>query len=125
MTLYLGIFRASQNTFEAIFFGLSDLYENGLFMSNLFAFLELKPQMVVATRPLSAPRDIRRGIEFRGVSFQYDGHNEFALKNVNLAIRPGEKIALVGPNGAGKTTLIKLLTRLYDPTEGQILLAGA
>ena len=124
MTLYLGIFRASQNTFEAIFFGLSDLYENGLFMSNLFAFLELKPQMVVATRPLSAPRDIRRGIEFRGVSFQYDGHNEFALKNVNLAIRPGEKIALVGPNGAGKTTLIKLLTRLYDPTEGQILLDG-
>ncbi len=124
MTLYLGIFRASQNTFEAIFFGLSDLYENGLFMSNLFAFLELKPQMAIAASPLPAPRDIRQGIEFRDVSFKYDGHDEFALRNVSLSIRPGEKIALVGPNGAGKTTLIKLLTRLYDPSDGQILLDG-
>jgi ATP-binding cassette subfamily B protein len=124
MTLYLGIFRASQSTFEAIFFGLSDLYENGLFMSNLFAFLELKPQMAIAASPRPAPRDIRQGIEFRDVSFRYDGHDEFALRSVSLSIRPGEKIALVGPNGAGKTTLIKLLTRLYDPTGGQILLDG-
>ncbi len=124
MTLYLGIFRSSQNMFEAIFFGLSDLYENGLFMSNLFAFLALQPQMVIAARPIPAPRDIRQGIEFRHVCFKYDGHGEWALSDVNLTIRPGEKIALVGPNGAGKTTLIKLLTRLYDPDEGQILLDG-
>jgi len=124
MTLYLGVARSSQGMFEAIFYGLSDLYENGLFMSNLFAFLALKPKMVAASQPVSAPTRIRRGIEFRNVSFRYEGHEEFALRHVNLIIGPGEKIALVGLNGAGKTTLIKLLTRLYDPTEGQILLDG-
>lgn len=124
MTLYLGIFRASQSTFEAIFFGLSELYENALFMSNLFKFLELKPQMVVAEHPVDLPRRMERGIEFRNVSFRYPGQETWALHNVNLTIEPGEKVALVGPNGAGKTTLIKLLTRLYDPTDGQILLDG-
>jgi ATP-binding cassette subfamily B protein len=124
MTLYLGIFRGSQNMFEAVLYGLSELYENGLFMSNLFAFLSLKPQMVVAAAPQPVPPEIRTGLEFRDVSFRYDGQPDWALRDVNLLIRPGEKIALVGPNGAGKTTLIKLLTRLYDPTEGQILLDG-
>jgi ATP-binding cassette subfamily B protein len=124
MTLYLNIFRSSQNMFESVFYGLSDLYENGLFLSNLFTFLELQPQMSIAAEPKPLPREIRQGIEFRNVSFKYEGHDEWALRDVNLVIRPGEKIALVGPNGAGKTTLIKLLTRLYDPTEGQILLDG-
>ncbi|MGQ0601207.1 MAG: ABC transporter ATP-binding protein, partial [Anaerolineales bacterium] len=124
MTMYLGISRSSQGMFEAIFYGLSDLYENGLFMSNLFAFLELESQMTIAANPLPAPRAIHHGVEFRNVSFKYEGHDEYALRDVNLTIRPGEKIALVGRNGAGKTTLIKLLTRLYDPTEGQILLDG-
>ncbi|MBI4789953.1 MAG: ABC transporter ATP-binding protein [Chloroflexi bacterium] len=124
MTLYLGIFRSSQSTFESIFYGLSELYENGLFMSNLFKFLELEPQMPVALHPVSMPSKIRRGIEFRNVSFKYSNQETWALRDVNLTIRPGEKIALVGPNGAGKTTLIKLLTRLYDPTVGQVLLDG-
>lgn len=124
MTLYLGIFRGSQNMFEAVLYGLSDLYENGLFMSNLFAFLALEPQMKVASRPASLPPEIRVGVEFRNVSFRYEGQQSWALMNIDLCIRPGEKVALVGPNGAGKTTLIKLLTRLYDPTEGQILLDG-
>ena len=124
MTLYLGIFRSSQGTFEAIFYGLTELYEHGLFMSNLFAFLELKPQMVAPVHPLPLPKPIRTGFEFRDVSFRYPGQSVWALRDVNLVLRPGEKIALVGPNGAGKTTLIKLLTRLYDPTEGQILLEG-
>jgi ATP-binding cassette subfamily B protein len=124
MTLYLGIFRGSQQTFESIFFGLSELYENGLFMSNLFAFLALGPQMARVSSPKAVPARIRRGVEFHGVAFRYDGQETWALRDVDLAIRPGEKVALVGPNGAGKTTLIKLLTRLYDPTEGQILLDG-
>ncbi len=124
MTLYLAVFRGSQATFEAIFYGISELYENGLFMSNLFAFLELSPQMVAAARPREVPRQIARGIEFRGVSFRYTGQADWALRDVNFSIRAGEKIALVGPNGAGKTTLIKLLTRLYDPTDGGILLDG-
>ncbi len=124
MTLYLSIFRSSQSTFESIFFGLSELYENGLFMSNLFKFLELEPQMVVAERPTPLPHTIQKGFEFRHVAFKYPGQDDWALCDVNLTIRPGEKVALVGPNGAGKTTLIKLLTRLYDPTDGQILLEG-
>jgi ATP-binding cassette subfamily B protein len=124
MTLYLGISRSSQGMFEAIFYGLSDLYENGLFMSNLFAFLALEPQMVIAAHPLPAPRHFAKGVEFRNVSFKYEGHDDYALRGVSLMIHPGEKIALVGPNGAGKTTLIKLLTRLYDPLEGEILLDG-
>lgn len=124
MTLYLGIFRGSQNMFESIFYGLSELYENGLFMSNLFSFLELEPQMVMARKPLPAPKDIRQGVEFRNVSFKYTGQEGWALRDVNFSVSPSEKIALVGPNGAGKTTIIKLLTRLYDPTEGQILLDG-
>jgi ATP-binding cassette subfamily B protein len=124
MTLYLGIFRGSQNMFEALFYGLSELYENGLFMSNLFTFLELEPIMPIAQQPAPLPPVIAHGVEFRGVWFKYEGHDEWALRDVNLTIRPGEKIALVGPNGAGKTTLIKLLTRLYDPTQGQILLDG-
>ena len=124
MTLYLSIFRNSQNIFQSLFFGLSDLYENSLFMSNLFSFLELKPLMPVAAKPIALPRVIEHGIEFRNVSFQYADRTEYALRNINLTITPGEKIALVGANGAGKTTLVKLLTRLYDPTAGQILIDG-
>jgi len=124
MTLYLGIFRSSQSMFEAVLLGMSELYENGLFMSNLFAFLDLKPQMVAAAEPVAVAAGIRQGIEFRHVSFRYEGHDDWTLRDINLVIHPMEKIALVGPNGAGKTTLIKLLTRLYDPTEGQILLDG-
>ena len=124
MTLYLSVFRQSQGTFAALFGGVAELYENSLFMSNLFAFLDLKPQMAPSADAHPVPTHLKQGIEFRNVSFQYPGRKEYALRNVNLKIRPGEKIALVGTNGAGKTTLIKLLTRLYDPTEGQIMLDG-
>ncbi len=125
MTLFLSITRSSQSRFQAILYGLSSLYENGLFLSNLFAFLELTPAMQNASgggRPV--PERFTRGIEFRNVSFRYEGHAQDVLRNVNFHLQPGEKVALVGPNGAGKTTLIKLLTRLYDPTDGQILLDG-
>jgi ATP-binding cassette subfamily B protein len=124
MTMYLSIFRSSQNVFQTLFFGLSDLYENALFMSNLFAFLELKPQMPVSARPIALPDKLERGIEFCNVSFKYPDREEYALRNVSLTIKPGEKIALVGANGAGKTTFVKLLTRLYDPVEGQVLIDG-
>ncbi|MBV9786549.1 MAG: ATP-binding cassette domain-containing protein, partial [Chloroflexi bacterium] len=76
------------------------------------------------TNPVPMPRPIRRGIEFRNVSFRYPNRPQYALRNVNLFIGAGEKLALVGNNGAGKTTLVKLMTRLYDPTEGEILLDG-
>jgi ATP-binding cassette, subfamily B, bacterial len=124
MTLYIGVFRGSQGMFQGILGGVNQLYENGLFMSNLFAFLALEPQMAQANQPRPAPKKFLQGIEFRNVGFRYPGQENWALQGVNLTIRPAEKIALVGLNGAGKTTLIKLLTRLYDPTEGQILVDG-
>ena len=124
MTLYLTIFRQGQSTFQAILSGVGSIYENNLFMANLFDFLGLKPQMGVAARNQGLPVRLLRGIEFRGVGFRYPDSEEWALRDIDLSIRPGEKIALVGPNGAGKTTLIKLLSRLYDPTEGIILIDG-
>ena len=124
MTLYLTIFRQGQTTFQGILSGVGNIYENNLFMANLFDFLGLKPQMGIADRIQKLPVPLRQGIEFRGVGFRYPDSEEWALRDIDLTIRPGEKIALVGPNGAGKTTLIKLLSRLYDPTEGTILIDG-
>lgn len=124
MTFYLALFRQSQQTFQGLFYSLGQLYESGLFLDNLFGFLSIVPQMASPNSAHKVPRPIQQGIEFRNVSFRYPDRDGWALHGVNLLIRPGEKIALVGANGAGKTTLIKLLTRLYDPTEGQILLDG-
>jgi ATP-binding cassette subfamily B protein len=93
-------------------------------MANLFDFLGLKAQMEIASHTRKLPVSLRQGIEFRGVGFRYPESEEWALRDVDLSIAPGEKIALVGPNGAGKTTLIKLLSRLYDPTEGRIFIDG-
>jgi ATP-binding cassette subfamily B protein len=130
MTLYLTLFRQSQTIFQAMFAGMGRLYESGLFLKNLFDFLNLQPQMrgLLAEEQRHGtrrvPRPLQQGIEFCAVSFRYPGREEWALHHVNLHIAPGEKLALVGANGAGKTTMIKLLTRLYDPTEGHILLDG-
>lgn len=137
MTLYLVIFRQSQGTFNGIFDGLSKLYENGLFMETLFEFLDLPergvksagdgasaPSNAITNSPANAQPDLKRGIEFRNVSFCYPGQTEFAVSDLNLTILPGEKIALVGENGSGKTTLIKLMTRLYEPSSGEILYQG-
>jgi ATP-binding cassette subfamily B protein len=124
MTLYLSIFRQGQSTFQSILSAVGSIYQNNLFMANFFDFLSLEPQMAVAAPPQRPAAPLRRGIEFRGVGFRYPESDEWALRDVNLTIRAGEKIALVGHNGAGKTTLIKLLSRLYDPTEGTIWIDG-
>lgn len=109
-------------------------YENSLFMSKLFNFLDLQPDAVAgalsrakpaaAQPPPPIPNPLRQGIEFRNVSFHYPGAERLVLQNVSFVIRPGSSVALVGDNGAGKTTLVKLLTRFYDPTAGEILLDG-
>ena len=124
MTLYLAIFRQGQSTFQSILSAVGNIYENNSFMANFFEFLCLEPRMKITgqKRKLSLP--LRGGIEFRDIGFRYPDREEWALRGVDLIIRPGEKIALVGHNGAGKTTLIKLLSRLYDPTEGSILIDG-
>jgi ATP-binding cassette subfamily B protein len=124
MTLYLSIFRQGQSTFQSILSAVGSIYENNLFMANFFDFLSLEPQMAIAAPPQRPAAPLRRGVEFRGVGFRYPESGEWALRDINLTIRPGEKIALVGHNGAGKTTLIKLLSRLYDPTEGTISIDG-
>lgn len=124
MTLYLSIFRQGQSTFQSILAGIGNIYENNLFMAHYFEFLELKPQMQIAEPAKKLTASLTRGIEFRGVGFRYPESDEWVLRGIDLKILPGEKIALVGHNGAGKTTLVKLLSRLYDPTEGTILIDG-
>jgi ATP-binding cassette subfamily B protein len=124
MTMFLSIFRQSQSSIRSLLDSLNRVYESNLYLDNLMTYLELQPQLVSPADGLIAPEPIRQGIEFRGVTFCYPGSDVEVLRDVNLHIRPGERIALVGLNGAGKTTLIKLLTRLYDPTQGQILLDG-
>jgi ATP-binding cassette subfamily B protein len=124
MTLYLTIFRQGQSTFQSILAAIGNIYESNLFMANYFEFLDIMPQMRIASPARKLAAAMTGGIEFRGVGFRYPESDEWVLRDIDLSIRPGEKIALVGHNGAGKTTLIKLLSRLYDPTEGAILLDG-
>ncbi|MBC7387439.1 MAG: ABC transporter ATP-binding protein [Cryobacterium sp.] len=123
MTMYWAIFRQSQGSFSGLFESVNGLFENGLFMRNLFEFIDL-PEAEDPTKNSAATPDPSLGIELKNVSFKYPGQHEFALKGVSLSVRPGEKVALVGENGSGKTTLIKLLTRLYEPTEGEIFYQG-
>ncbi len=124
MTMFLAIFRQSQSSIRSLLDSLNRLYESNLFLDNLMTYLKLQPLLVAPANGLIAPAPIRHGIEFKNVSFCYPGSDVYVLRDINLHIRPGERIALVGLNGAGKTTLIKLLTRLYDPTDGHVLLDG-
>jgi len=122
--MYVIIFQQGRDTIRALSRELSHVYESSLFLNNLFSFLAIETQIKDADNALPVPINLQQGVEFRNVSFRYPGRADWALRHVNLTLRPGEKIALVGTNGAGKTTLIKLLNRLYDPTEGQILVDG-
>ncbi len=122
--MYLMIFVRGLDVVKGLFTNLVDLYENTLYLSNLFSFLNLKPKVVAPVNPRPVPATLLYGIEFRNVSFRYPGSDRWVLRNIDLTLRPGQKVAFVGKNGVGKTTLVKLLTRLYDPTEGQILVDG-
>ncbi len=122
MTMYLMLFRQGQAAVAASLTAISGMYEDNLYLSNLYEYLSY-PVPPESGEAQSGP-DPSRGLEFRDVSFRYPGSKDFALERVNLTIRPGQSLALVGENGSGKTTLIKLLTRLYTPTEGDILLDG-
>lgn len=124
MTMFLSVFRQSQHAVQTLLENFRMLYENNLYLDNLIDFLKIEPALHSPENGKIAPAPIEGGIRFENVSFRYPGSEKYVLKNVNLFIKPGESIALVGLNGAGKTTLIKLLTRLYDPTEGRITLDG-
>jgi ATP-binding cassette subfamily B protein len=101
-----------------------DIYEQTLYLRDLFLFFEIRPTIGVRDRGVLVPRPIAAGFAFEDVGFSYQGGDRWAVRHVSFELRAGERIALVGENGAGKTTLTKLLTRLYDPTEGRILLDG-
>jgi ATP-binding cassette subfamily B protein len=124
LVMYYQAVQRGQGYFRQVLNGFADLYENNLFLTNLYEFLDLKPKLIDPPRPTPVPRPIREGIVFHDVSFQYPADNQKVFEKVNLTIRPGEHVALVGENGAGKTTLIKLLCRLYDPTDGAITIDG-
>ncbi len=122
MTMYLIVFRQGQSTFAATLASIGGIYEDNLYLSNLYDFLEQDiPQAQGTAIQGTIPDD---GIQFLNVSFTYPDSLQPVLKGISLQIKPGQKLAIVGENGSGKTTLIKLLTRLYTPTSGKILLDG-
>lgn len=118
---YIQAISTVQGTIQSLLAGLAQLYQHNLFVNNLFEFLDI-PTRQIKSGTYKVPARLSKGIEFRGVSFAYPGTTEEVLHDLNLYLRAGECVALVGHNGAGKTTLVKLLTRLYEPTKGQILL---
>jgi len=122
MTMYLMLFRQGQSAVSAILSAIGGMYEDNLYLSTLYEYLETPVTNLKADR-VEGP-DPEDGIRFEGVSFIYPGASQAVLRDINLHIHPGESLALVGENGSGKTTLIKLLTRLYNPSQGRILLDG-
>jgi ATP-binding cassette, subfamily B, bacterial len=125
-TLYFlagAILQASTNI-QMIFSTLSGVADQALFLTDLLAFFEMQPTIRSKPNALPAPRPIQRGFEFRNVSFAYPGSSRLILKKLDFTLHVGERVALIGENGQGKTTIVKLITRLYDPTEGQVLLDG-
>lgn len=123
MTMYLMVFKQGQSALSASLTAISGMYEDNLYLSNLYEYLEQPVAPPTGTLVEGArPGD---GIRFESVGFIYPGTERPVLQDISLHLRPGESLALVGQNGSGKTTLIKLLTRLYDPSEGRILLDGS
>ena len=125
-SLYTGALTSIATAVSTLFTSTASIYEGTLFIDNMITFMneEVKIKPRVDT-PLLPKRGVPHTIEFRGVSFAYPGTDRYVLKDINLVLEPSVSVVLVGLNGAGKTTLIKLLTRLYDPTEGEIFLDGA
>jgi ATP-binding cassette, subfamily B, bacterial len=124
LTFLAAAFGRSRDLIQRLLLSASDIYEQSLYLRDLFVFFDMVPTIRSTPGAPRVPNPIRAGFVFEDVGFQYPGSERWAIRHVNLAIVPGERIALVGENGAGKTTITKLLARLYDPTEGRILLDG-
>jgi ATP-binding cassette subfamily B protein len=124
LTVYTQAVQQVQSAFQGILSGVQSIYEHGLYLSTLYELLDREPQVTAPVHPVPVADVFTQGVEFRDVTYRYPGTGQAALEHVSFTIKPGETIALVGRNGAGKSTIVKLLGRLYDPTEGQIFIDG-
>ncbi len=124
LTFLAGSFQQSRDLIQRILLSTSQIYEQSLYLADLFTFFEMRPAIVSRDGARPVPRPIREGFEFRDVGFRYPGSDVWAVRHLSFRLGVGERLALVGENGAGKTTLTKLLARLYDPDEGAITLDG-
>lgn len=124
LIMYFGALQQGQTALQGIMSSLAGLYEDNLFLTSFYDFLDLKPKVVEPERPVLFPSPIKDGIIFSHVRFKYPGSDRLILDDINMHLAPGEIVSLVGENGSGKTTLIKLLCRLYDPTGGKITIDG-
>ena len=124
LTFLMGSFQRSRSLISSILMSVARSYEQGLQLKDLFDFLAVRPSICNVENPLPMPQPVREGFVFEDVGFQYPAVDRWAVRYLSFELGPGERVALVGENGAGKTTIVKLLTRLYEPTEGRILLDG-
>jgi ATP-binding cassette subfamily B protein len=124
LTAYTQAASAVQNSIQSILSGFSGMYEHNLYLNNLYELMAREPTMSVSAQPKSVPLPLHGEIRFEHVTFAYPGAETPALNDVSFTVKAGETLAVVGRNGAGKTTLFKLICRLYDPSEGRILLDG-
>jgi ATP-binding cassette subfamily B protein len=124
LTFLAASFGRGRDVIQNILLSASNVAEQALYLRDLFVFLEMRPTIESAPNARPVPAKIQSGFVFENVGFRYPDSERWAVRNVDLVLRPGERVALVGENGAGKTTITKLLARLYDPTEGRITLDG-
>ncbi len=124
MVMYFQAFQRGLGYLRELLGGMAGLYEDNLFLRNLFEFLDLDPRVKDPEHPVPVPRPLCKGIEVDRVHFRYPSTHHDVLRDLTFHVAPGEVVALVGENGSGKTTLVKLLCRLYDPDEGAVCLDG-
>ena len=124
LTFLAGAIQQASSNIQQIFSTLAGIADQALFLTDLLAFFDMQTTIRSKPNALPAPRPMAHGFEFRNVSFRYPGSSRLILDHMNFQLRRGERVALIGENGQGKTTVVKLITRLYDPSEGQILLDG-
>ncbi|MCI4669658.1 MAG: ABC transporter ATP-binding protein/permease [Bacteroidia bacterium] len=124
LTFLSGSFARLRSLLRGILSSFSSIAQSALYLKDLFDFLAIQPGILSPENPLPLPKEGKFGFEFKNVGFKYPNSEKYAIKGLSFQLEAGEKLALVGENGAGKTTLVKLLARLYDPTEGTIFLNG-